>query len=280
MTVPVPQGPPRLAKLAVPALVLGIGALILPIVGMAALDLSGVLFVAGIIVSILAIVFGSMALGEIKRGGPSVTGKGMALTGLILGIIALVMAVVAFVIMILVAFIIAAICAGCGGTTKTSAGVGLAFLGLGTRHGRPGTRDGLFAHHPDCGRFDQDVVRLYGSRVCVSCLTFIGTFAVSFLILELAPFDFPWSTLFIAGIALGTLQIFSFLGRTSSKTSKIFVKAIVGTGTGIGLSGLVASPLSSVELGAVLGLGFLLALCVAPLRKARIQRTCPDHAHP
>jgi hypothetical protein len=63
-------GPPRTSGLAVASLVLGI------------------LFLCGI-GSLLATIFGAVAMGQISRSNGSVTGKGMAIAGFVLGIIGL-----------------------------------------------------------------------------------------------------------------------------------------------------------------------------------------------
>jgi hypothetical protein len=65
-----PSVPPRTSGLAIASLVLGI------------LNLSG-------IGSLLATIFGAVALGQISRSNGAVTGKGMAIAGFVLGIIGL-----------------------------------------------------------------------------------------------------------------------------------------------------------------------------------------------
>ncbi len=64
-----PEVPPRTSGLAIASLVCGIGAYIIPI----------------LIPAIIAVITGHMAKKEIRAGGGTVTGNGMATAGLILG---------------------------------------------------------------------------------------------------------------------------------------------------------------------------------------------------
>ncbi len=83
---PSPLPAPRTSTMAIVSLISGIvGWTILPLLG-----------------SIVAIITGHIAQGEIKKGGGMVTGKGMAVAGLILGYLF----VVIFLCIICVAFIL------------------------------------------------------------------------------------------------------------------------------------------------------------------------------
>jgi hypothetical protein len=79
---PYAHGPPRTSGLAIASLVLGI------------------LFLCGI-GSLLATIFGAVALGQIARSNGSLTGKGMAVAGLVLGVIGLVIIAYLFFVGIL-----------------------------------------------------------------------------------------------------------------------------------------------------------------------------------
>lgn len=53
--------------------------------------------------SILAVIFGHISLGQIKRGNGAITGKGMAIAGLVLGYIGIASIAVVLVIVFLAA---------------------------------------------------------------------------------------------------------------------------------------------------------------------------------
>ena len=71
---------------------LGVAALVCGIVGLV-LSLIPLLFVVGLPLAILAIVFGFVGMRRVKRG--EATNRGMAITGVVTGLIALVIAIIA-----------------------------------------------------------------------------------------------------------------------------------------------------------------------------------------
>jgi hypothetical protein len=91
------QSPPT-SNMALASLILGIlGWLMLPIVG-----------------SILAIVFGHAALGEIDRADGQIGGRGLAQAGLILGYVALGIAVLSIVLFLVLPMLGCGFCSICG----------------------------------------------------------------------------------------------------------------------------------------------------------------------
>jgi hypothetical protein len=73
-----PEDRPRTDGLSIAAMVCGIVGVVLP--------------GSGIILSILAIIFGGIGMGRTSRN-PELSGKGMAITGLVLGIVGLLVTV-------------------------------------------------------------------------------------------------------------------------------------------------------------------------------------------
>ncbi len=80
--------------------------LILGILGWVALPVIG---------SILAVVFGHAALGEIGRSGGQLSGRGMAQIGLVLGYAALGLAVLSVLLMVIMPLFGCGVCSVCGG---------------------------------------------------------------------------------------------------------------------------------------------------------------------
>jgi hypothetical protein len=84
---------PKQNGLARASLIAGVGGIVLFVLAVgataAAMQISGVLFLLSLIAGILAVVFGAVAKGQIRDGKGSPSDRGMATTGLIMGLVTL-----------------------------------------------------------------------------------------------------------------------------------------------------------------------------------------------
>jgi len=87
------------SSMALVSLILGIlGWTVLPVIG-----------------SVVAVIFGHLALGEIDRSGDQLSGRGMAQVGLILGYSALAVQLLSVVLFVVLPFLGCGFCSICGG---------------------------------------------------------------------------------------------------------------------------------------------------------------------
>ena len=100
---------PRRSGLALVSLIAGIGGLLLFILGIAAsasaTGITSLLFLLSFLAGILAVVFGAVAKGQIRKGLAPAADRGRATTGLILGIVNL--SIFVLIILLFVAIIVA-----------------------------------------------------------------------------------------------------------------------------------------------------------------------------
>lgn len=219
---------------------------------------------------VLGIVFGIVALGQIKREPWRYSGRGLAIAGLVLGIVEIAMVVVA----ILVVMIIIAACANaCGDSARFAP----AFLvTLGARHGSPEERRAslrrVLSHHPACSHFAADTVQVRGHAVCRGCLTMGAALLATTTLLTFVPLGLEWSTLVILGAVLGSVQLLSTAGFAKTAATKTFVKTFLGIGVGAIVQGVLASPLSPTLKLALFVAGWLLGSVLLVPRARRLSR--------
>ncbi len=196
-------------------------------------EIYDVAFFASFAGAIVAIVFGAVGISKTK-GADSMTGRGLAIAGLVLGIVELATVVIAFLVVVFVFAVLLAACAGCGGAGAF--GVGMA----GGR--RLEWRSFLTAHHPESAECEADVFRVCGRRWCVGCTVGLGSMLVTSGVLWLASPSVSWEVLVGSGVILGSTQLVSVAGRARRRTAKVAVKALVGVGLALTVSGILAAP--------------------------------------
>ncbi|HUR62066.1 MAG TPA: hypothetical protein VM286_06850 [Candidatus Thermoplasmatota archaeon] len=105
----------------------------------------------------------------------------------------------------------------------------------------PGGLRDTFAHHPDAPAFAQDVFEAWGLRLCVGCATVAPSFLFLSAWLALAPLPTWWMGL-AAGVPLALVQAVSSAGHARRRWQKAAVKASLGLGLALVVSGVLASP--------------------------------------
>lgn len=226
--------------------------------------------------AILGIVFGIVALGQIKREPQRWTGRGLAVAGIAVGIVEIVVAIVIVVIAILFVAALAAACASCG-----SGGAKFGWAGLALRGRLPRDRVLRFAtsHHPACGLYEADTVDVLGHPVCVGCATSMPVAALGFVALHAFVPPTAWAACVVLGLALGGVQLFSVAGLTRTRGSKVLVKALAGVATALVVYGLVVAPWSWPVRFVALAGAWLLALALVLPRARRIDAECAAAGH-
>lgn len=255
------------------------------------------LVVALLAAAVMAIVFGVISLRRANATGVDV-GRGMAVTGLVLGIVQL----GGWLLFPLLWMLWCASGTSSGGgdcdcgsgdSDGSSPGDGCADCSVapivpllftraarrptppaGPRPQRAQRLDGLLAHHPDTPAFGADVFRLGGVRLCVGCFTVYPAFVATLVLLVAAAPPAPWWTWLAAGGGLALAQAASAAGWTRWRWLKATVKAMLGSGLALLLHGVVESPWPpALRAAFLLGLLSLAALSVLP-RRRRLAHAC------
>lgn len=214
-------------------------------------DIQDVALMASLLGAVVAIVFGAVGISKTKNAD-SMTGRGLAIAGLVLGILELVAAVLFVLIAILVFAAILAACLGCGGSGAF--GVGLA----GGR--RSDWRAFLTAHHPATGACEADVFWACGRGWCVGCTVGLGVALVALGGLWLVAPTTAWWAFVAVGLVAGSAQVVSVAGWARSRPAKVTVKGLVGGGLALTMWGLLQAPFGTVSQAAGVA-----ALCVVIL---------------
>lgn len=222
-------------------------------------DLFDVALFASMAGAILAIVFGAVGISKTKNA-ESMTGRGLAIAGLVLGILELATAVLVVLVAVLVFAAILAACIGCGGSGA---------FGVGLVGRRPADwRDYLTAHHPETAACDADVFRVCGRRWCVGCTVGIGAMLATLGLLWSVASSGAWWGFVGVGLTLGSVQAVSVLGYATSRTAKTIVKTSVGAGLTLTMWGILGAPIGTVgRISAMVGLS--VGILVASVPRAR-----------
>jgi len=113
LQMPPPDVPQRVYVPAPPTSNMALVSLIMGILGWLALPIIG---------SVLAVIFGHAALGEIDRSAGQLGGRGMAQAGLILGYVALGLSVLSIILLIVLPMFGCGFCSICGALSSLSQG--------------------------------------------------------------------------------------------------------------------------------------------------------------
>lgn len=177
---------------------------------------------------------------------------------------------------------------GCSGCDCGCGGCGCATLGLssGAMLARaplwPGLRELLargIPHHPDLPEYRADVFVVRGARWCIGCFTTYPLFlAASAALVVWTP---GWTSALGLGASLAAAQAISSAGLARWRASKVVVKACLGVGLALVVSGIHSAPWPpAAKVGALLGVLALAALSALPrarrMQKARAAR-CANH---
>lgn len=135
-------------------------------------------------------------------------------------------------------------CGGCGGCGCIA--FGLVAAPVAVRRRRSWTdelrhlwRHGL-AHHPRTAAYDADVYRIGDARWCIGCFTTYPVFLLaSAILVALTPL---WASALGIGGALALAQAISSAGLARSRAAKIVVKAALGLGLALLVSGIHSAP--------------------------------------
>ena len=274
----------KISPLAITSLVFGIA----PFFAAAAMnrgiaDGDGLVFIVAPALAITAIVTGILGIKQVNDAPRTYRGKGLAITGMVLGIV--------FLGMLLLAVIIVAIlCAAYFGSyaSGTQASTAGAAAMMTNRHGAPASRwtpariqDVFLAHHPRCDAFREDVVGDGSTRVCASCLALVPSAIMTFGVLRwLSPTSHLMPTLFALGLTLAILaQGLSIARWTRTRIRKIAGRSLVGIGLGTTLAALELGMWTPTERVGLFSSGMLLAILLIQPRRARLRDEAGRHEH-
>jgi hypothetical protein len=126
------------------------------------------------------------------------------------------------------------------------------------------------AHHPDLPRYEADVYRLLGVRLCVGCFTTYPTFLVASVVLAVLRPAAPWLALLAAGLALAALQAVSSLGWARWRWLKMAVKSALGAGLALAVHAVLVADLPDLAQAALLAGMLGLALLSTLPRRLRM----------
>lgn len=244
-----------------------------------------VLFIVTPGLAIAAIVTGVLGIKQVNDAPHVYRGKGLAITGLVLGIVFLGLLLLTIII---VAIVCAAYIASYGSSTQASTVSAAAVMtnrgaaqGPRMRWTTARLHDVFLAHHPRCDAFREDVVGEGTSRLCASCLALVPSAIMTFGVLRfLAPDPSLMPTLFGLGVALAVLaQGLSMARWTTTRSRKIFDRSVVGIGFGTALVALYLGSWTSVERVGLFALGMLIAILLIQPRRARLREQVARHDH-
>lgn len=132
------------------------------------------------------------------------------------------------------------------------------------------------SHHPACGPFRADVLRVRGKAYCIACwVGYPALAAAAIAALALGrTLDAPWWAWGAAGLVLALPQALSFAGKVPSPVAQVAVKLALGAGFGLVLASALLAPVPwwARLLGALLTMSALNTLWL--LRFHRLERTC------
>lgn len=134
----------------------------------------------------------------------------------------------------------------------------------------------LLSHHPHCGPFAADTLRVGGLRLCIACLIGYPMMAATLLALWLADAASaaPWFAWLLLGLLLASAQAFSFAGLVPNVPLQVLVKASLGCGLGLIVYGLLQTPLPHPARLLTLLAALVAIQSLWLLRIRRLQRTC------
>lgn len=296
--VPVAQsaqtfGPSRRSKVAVAAFILGVAAypiafLLTSVASQRFEETVGLLPLGlSVAMAIAAIVLGAVGIHQANTSGGRLHGKGLAVTGMVLGIVFIGLMVVAILFVVLVC---AAVAAAYVATVPSTAVQGAALAVAAPNHRWSTTwrvlrtadfRAVLLSHHPHCGAFQADVIGAGTWRVCASCVALASASIVGFgaLVLLQPSADSAWK-LFGLGLSLAVgAQLLSLAGWTTSRIRKVGAKAIAGIGVAEILFAFEAGALAPWVRGGLFLGAALLAILLSQPRRSRLRRQQAHHAH-
>ncbi len=134
----------------------------------------------------------------------------------------------------------------------------------------------LTAHHPDCKEFKDDVYRFKGRRYCIGCFT---SYPIMILILLL------WGTGILQiwnihslqiGLFAGSFQFLTFMTKGRTKTTRIFIKMLLGIGFGFMFIGILDTPWPDHFKVSVLFNLYMISVLFAYLRSKSMMNTCAE----
>lgn len=106
----------------------------------------------------------------------------------------------------------------------------------------------ILSHHPNCGKFENHVIKIGKYRLCIGCFIGYPTAFITISIINLLHLqEMLSSQLFVAlGIILLSFFIISLVNLTKIKWVKILQKFLIGIGAGFLFWGLWKLPNSSI----------------------------------
>ena len=138
------------------------------------------------------------------------------------------------------------------------------------------------AHHPDCERFEDHVVRIRGTRVCMGCLfTYPPAIVLVAAVLLLRPAFLPgYHVLFALTCLIFCLLLLRkvLFKKPLEKSWGIFFRLIRGMGLGLGVvSILLAEGKPRMLLAATLGVVLLSYSIYSGLKAMKVCKVCPSY---
>jgi len=138
----------------------------------------------------------------------------------------------------------------------------------------PITRKLLLAHHPLCGRFQEDLLEVGGRRLCLGCFL---SYPIALVIVGLwlwQGLPGEWYHHLLVGFLLGAGQFASLVGWTERKGVKMVVKVALGFGFGLATVGVWGVPVVWwIRLLIFLNLSWTASM-LAYFRTRNIERVC------
>ena len=136
------------------------------------------------------------------------------------------------------------------------------------------------AHHPLCGKFEEDTYHFGRWRLCIGCSTSypIAIWIVILLLINKVTNNnliiMDWWLLLIIAMITGIPQIFSSLGKTRSKRIKILTKITLGISMGTITMAIFLLPLPLLLRLTLFTIGFILSAFIGGTRSISLLRTC------
>jgi hypothetical protein len=132
----------------------------------------------------------------------------------------------------------------------------------------------LLSHHPSCGPFRADVLRVAGRDWCTACFVGYPALAVAAAGAWWLRALLPWWGWILVGLLVASPQALSFAGRVPSVRVQVAVKLALGAGFGMVLAGLLMLPLAWGWRLAAVVVGMMALQSLWVLRFHRLERTC------
>lgn len=135
-------------------------------------------------------------------------------------------------------------------------------------------REHLLAHHPLCGCFEADLLKLGPYQLCLGCTLAYPLALLVVLFWWLWGLPGIWWQHLLAGLLCGSIQFLSLAGLTLRRPHKLVVKSLLGLGMGLTTVGVLALPVFwTVRLMLLLNLS-LLATMLGRYRIRGLRRVC------